>query len=101
MTKADLIQEVACAARMPQKEAAIIVETVFGSILRSVRTGEGIEIRGFGSFSKRQRPARIARNPKTGVRVEVPARTIPYFKPSRKLKDFIDPALTPTPPPAP
>jgi len=55
-----------------------------------LRTGDKIEIRGFGSFRTRERQARVGRNPKTGVRVEVPAKRIPYFKPSKELKDLVN-----------
>jgi integration host factor subunit beta len=55
-----------------------------------LRTGDKIEIRGFGSFRTRQRQPRIGRNPKTGARVEVPAKKIPYFKPSKELKDVVN-----------
>jgi len=66
------------------------VETIFDSVVRSLRAGDKIEIRGFGSFRTRQRRPRVGRNPKTGARVEVPAKKIPYFKPSKELKDLIN-----------
>jgi integration host factor subunit beta len=81
------------------------VEAIFDSIVRSLRTGDKIEIRGFGSFRTRQRQPRIGRNPKTGARVEVPAKKIPYFKPSKELKDVVNnsaaPAVAPGTPSAP
>jgi integration host factor subunit beta len=70
--------------------SAAPVEVIFDSIVRSLRTGDKIEIRGFGSFRTRQRQPRIGRNPKTGARVEVPAKKIPYFKPSKELKDVVN-----------
>lgn len=90
MTKADLIEEVSRAAEMSRKDSELIVESVFESIIRSLRTGEKIEIRGFGSFRTRERKSRVGRNPKTGARVEVPAKKIPYFKPSKELKDVVN-----------
>ncbi|HEX5482381.1 MAG TPA: HU family DNA-binding protein, partial [Terriglobia bacterium] len=86
MTKADLIEEISRAAEMSRKDAELIVETVFESIIQSLRSGQKIEIRGFGSFRTRERKSRVGRNPKTGARVEVPAKKIPYFKPSKELK---------------
>jgi integration host factor subunit beta len=68
----------------------VIVESIFDSVVRALRTGDKIEIRGFGSFRTRQRQSRIGRNPKTGARVEVPAKRIPYFKPSKELKDLVN-----------
>ncbi len=102
MTKADLIEDVAGAVEMSRKDSEIIVETIFESIVKSLRSGDKIEIRGFGSFRTRQRDARVGRNPKTGARVEVPAKKIPYFKPSKDLKDLVNntPAAQESPAPA-
>src|SRR6185369_14577872 len=103
MTKADLIEEVSRVVEMTRKESEVIVESIFDSIVRALRGGDKIEIRGFGSFRTRQRQPRIGRNPKTGARVEVPAKKIPYFKPSKELKDVVNNSATPatpaTPPP--
>jgi integration host factor subunit beta len=90
MTKADLIEEVSRVVEMTRKEAEVIVEAIFDSIVRALRSGDKIEIRGFGSFRTRQRQPRIGRNPKTGTRVDVPAKKIPYFKPSKELKDVVN-----------
>jgi len=90
MTKADLIENVSQAVEMSRKDSEIIVETIFESVVKSLRGGEKIEIRGFGSFRTRQRKPRTGRNPKTGARVDVPAKTIPYFKPSKELKDLVN-----------
>src|SRR5881394_3811296 len=90
MTKADLIDEVSRVVELTRKDSEVIVETIFGSIVRSLHTGDKIEIRGFGSFRTRQRKPRIGRNPKTGDKVEVPAKKIPFFKPSKELKDLVN-----------
>src|SRR4029079_15183415 len=90
MTKADLIEAVSRVVEMTRKEAEVIVEAIFDSIVRSLRGGDKIEIRGFGSFRTRQRQPRVGRNPKTGARVDVPAKKIPYFKPSKELKDLVN-----------
>lgn len=90
MTKADLIEEISQAAEMSRKDSELIVETVFGSIVQSLKSGDKIEIRGFGSFRTRERKPRTGRNPKTGERVDVPAKKIPYFKPSKELKDVVN-----------
>ncbi|MEO8593863.1 MAG: HU family DNA-binding protein [Candidatus Solibacter sp.] len=100
MTKADLIEEVSRVVEMTRKESEVIVEAIFDSIVKSLRTGDKIEIRGFGSFRTRQRQPRIGRNPKTGARVEVPAKKIPYFKPSKELKDVVNNSAAPVPAPA-
>ncbi len=90
MTKADLIEEVSKLADVNKREGEIIVETIFDSIVKSLRAGDKIEIRGFGSFRTRQRKPRTGRNPKTGAKVEVPAKKIPFFKPSKELKDLVN-----------
>jgi len=90
MTKADLIDEVSRVVEMTRKESEVIVEAIFDSVVRALRSGDKIEIRGFGSFRTRERRARIGRNPKTGERVEVPAKRIPFFKPSKELKDLVN-----------
>jgi len=90
LTKADLIEEVLKVTELPRKESETIVETIFDSIIEAIQKGEKNEIRGFGSFRTRQRKSRLGRNPKTGEKVEVPAKRIPFFKPSKELKDFVN-----------
>lgn len=90
MTKADLIAGVSQAVGMTRKDSGIIVETIFESIVKALHASEKIEIRGFGSFRTRQRQPRIGRNPKTGARVEVPSKTVAYFKPGIELKERIN-----------
>ncbi|OLB36410.1 MAG: integration host factor subunit beta [Acidobacteria bacterium 13_2_20CM_57_17] len=92
LTKADLIEEVLRITELPRKESETIVETIFDSIIQSLQQGQKIEIRGFGSFRTRERRGRVGRNPKTGAKVEVPAKKIPFFKPSKELKDFVNSA---------
>ena len=94
LTKADLIEEILRITELPRKESETIVETIFDSIIGSLQKGQKIEIRGFGSFRTRERRGRIGRNPKTGAKVEVPAKKIPFFKPSKELKDFVNSAET-------
>src|SRR4051794_36425169 len=90
MTKADLIDEVCGLVELTRKDSEVVVETIFDSIVRSLRAGDKIEIRGFGIFRPRQRKPRVGRNPKTGDRVDVPAKKIPFFKPSKGLKDLVN-----------
>ena len=92
LTKADLIAEVERITELKRSDSETIVETIFDSIIQSLQNGEKIEIRGFGSFRTRQRRGRVGRNPKTGAKVEVPAKKIPFFKPSKELKDFVNSA---------
>ena len=94
MTKVELIEDFSQAVEMTRKDSEVIIEAIFDSVVRALRGGDKIEIRGFGSFRTRQRQPRVGRNPKTGVRVEVPAKLIPYFKPSKELKDLVNGAST-------
>ena len=91
MTKADLVEKVTGLGDLTRRDGEVIVETIFGSVIGALQSGDKIEIRGFGSFRIRQRNPRIGRNPKTGERVEVPAKKVPYFKPSKELRDLVNP----------
>src|SRR5438094_1828381 len=90
MTKADLVEEVSKVTELTRKDSEVIVDTLFESVIKALKTGDKLEVRGFGSFRVRQRNARVGRNPKTGAKVEVPAKRAPYFKPSKELKDLIN-----------
>ncbi len=90
MTRAELVEQVTRVSELSKKHAEIIVNTVFDSIIEALQNDEKIELRGFGSFRIRKRHSRVGRNPKTGARVEVPAKRIPYFKPGKELKELIN-----------
>lgn len=90
MTKADLIEEVSVISRLSKKSSEVVVNTFFESIVGSLRRQEKIELRGFGSFKLRHRRARVGRNPKTGARVDVPAKVVPYFKPGKDLRELVN-----------
>jgi integration host factor subunit beta len=90
MTKAELVEEVAKVSDLTKKHSETIVNTVFQSIVDALHKDEKIELRGFGSFRIRQRRSRQGRNPKTGEKVHVPAKKIPYFKPGKELKELIN-----------
>ena len=91
MTKADLVDKVTALGDLTRRDGEIIVEVLFDSVVGALKSGDKIEIRGFGSFRTRQRNSRIGRNPKTGAKVEVPAKKVPFFKPSKELRDLINP----------
>ena len=90
MTKAELVEQVARNTQLTKKHAEIMVNTVFDSIVDSLKDGEKIELRGFGSFRIRQRDSRVGRNPKTGDTVQVPSKKIPYFKPGKELRELLN-----------
>ena len=91
MTKADLVDRVTALGDLTRRDGEIIVDTLFESVIGALKAGDKIEIRGFDSFRTRQRNARIGRNPKTGERVDVPAKRVPFFKPSKELRDSVNP----------
>lgn len=77
--------------RFTQAEAEVVVNTVVDSIIEALQRGEKIELRGFGSFRLRVRRPRQGRNPKTGTKVEVPGKAVPYFKPGKELREMLNP----------
>ncbi|MDE2665768.1 MAG: integration host factor subunit beta [Acidobacteriota bacterium] len=90
MTKADLVDEVSRATDLSRKDSEVIVEALFDSVVKALKNSDKLEVRGFGSFRIRKRKARQGRNPKTGEKVDVPEKKVPYFKPSKELKDLIN-----------
>jgi len=90
MTRADLIEEVSRVVEITRKESEDIVETILESVAQARREGDKVEIRSFGSFRTRQRAGRVGRNPKTGQSVEVPPKTIAFFKPSKDVPESIN-----------
>ena len=101
MTKAELVEEVSRASDLTKKHSEVIVDTVLRTIIEALHRGEKIELRGFGSFRLRQREPRKGRNPKTGDKVDVPPKKVPYFKPGKELKELINQSSEPAPPPSP
>jgi len=93
MTKADLISIVADRLKITQVQSSIIVEAALKSVVTALQRGEEVEIRGFGSFRFRNRAPRKGRNPKTGEKVDVPPKKIPYFKMGKELKALLNEAL--------
>ncbi len=92
MTKADLISIVAERLKITQVQSSIIVEAALKSVVNALQKGEEVEIRGFGSFRFRNRAPRKGRNPKTGEKVDVPPKRIPYFKMGKELKALLNEA---------
>ncbi len=98
MTKAELVEEVSRVSDLTKKHSEVIVDTVFKSIIDALHRGEKIELRGFGSFRLRRREPRKGRNPKTGDKVDVPPKKVPYFKPGKELKELINKEPAPAAP---
>ena len=87
MTKSELVEQLsASGVELNKKEAELIVNTIFNRIGDALVNGDRVEIRGFGSFSIRERDAREARNPKSGEIVQIPSKKTPFFKTGKELK---------------
>jgi integration host factor subunit beta len=91
MTKADLVEQVAEAIGpgVTKKDCALVVDGFLNAVKQALAEGENIEIRGFGTFKVRKRKSRMARNPRTGDTVRVPARVVPVFKASKHLRSRV------------
>ena len=89
MTKIDLTECVTALGDLTRRDSEVIVETMFDAIIGALKADEKVEIRGFGSFRTRQRNSRTGRNPKTGASVAVPAKRVPFFKPSKELRELV------------
>lgn len=91
MTKSQLIQElVSRSSHISQKDMTLIVETVFDSMVKALGGGDRIELRGFGTFEVRVREPRLGRNPKSGTKVSLGVRKVPFFKAGKELKELIN-----------
>lgn len=91
MTKSELIDAISQKqTQLAQKDIDIAVKTMLEHMVESLENNERIEIRGFGSFCLHYRPARVGRNPKTGEKVELPEKYVPYFKPGKELRDRVN-----------
>ncbi len=91
MTKSELIEILTEANDMLNKrEAELVVNTIFDGIGQALIGGDRVEIRGFGSFTVRDRDAREARNPKSGEIVQIPAKKTPFFKTGKELRERVN-----------
>jgi len=90
MTKSDLIEAVASRTTITRSRAEAVVSCVFDAMADALKNGEGIEVRGFGSFTVRQYKPYDGRNPKTGEAVHVASKRLPFFKVGRELKETVN-----------
>jgi len=86
LTKADLAHHLMERLELGKRDAELIVATFLESIIKSIQAGEGVELRGFGSFRLRDRKARQGRNPRSGESIQVPAKRVAYFKLGKELR---------------
>ena len=90
MTKSELIEAIAARGDLTKARAETVVNCVFDAMTEALQKGEGIEIRGFGSFTVRPYKPYDGRNPRTGQPVPVPAKRLPFFKVGKELKELVN-----------
>ena len=94
MTKQQLIDAVASKSDRSKPEVEAVVESLLGEIGKALRSGERVDLRGFGSFTVKDKAARQGRNPKTGEPIQIAARKSASFKPSKELADSLATQVT-------
>jgi len=91
MTKSELIEKIMAAnSFLNRKESELVVNIIFDSMANALKDGDKVEIRGFGSFTVRERESREARNPKNGEIVRIPAKRTPFFKTGKELRKRVN-----------
>lgn len=91
MTKSELIERIMeTNGFLNRKESELVVNIIFDSMAKALKDGDKVEIRGFGSFTVRERESREARNPKNGEIVRIPAKRAPFFKTGKDLKERVN-----------
>ena len=96
MTKAELVTQVALKTELTKQQTAEVVDLLLECIIKALQAGDKVELRGFGSFRRRDRRPRLGRNPKTGEVVAVSAQTVPFFKTGKMLQAGLNPELAPS-----
>src|SRR5262245_42208489 len=90
MTKSELIELISNKIKLPKGKAEQIVNTIFDSMVDALKRSEGIEIRGFGSFTVREYKSYEGRNPRTGTPVHVAPKRLPFFKVGKELRERVN-----------
>ena len=90
MTKSELIEAITTRGELTKARAELVVSCVFDTMTQALQRGEGIEIRGFGSFTVRPYKSYTGRNPRTGQAVEVPSKRLPFFKVGKELREIVN-----------
>ena len=90
MTKSELIEAITARGEITKARAELVVNCVFDTMTESLQRNEGIEIRGFGSFTVRPYKSYTGRNPRTGQAVNVPSKRLPFFKVGKELREIVN-----------
>jgi len=90
MTKRELAEQVTQRSQnLSRRQTEVVIDSIFGEMIRALCRGEKVEIRGFGSFKVKNRNAKQGRNPKSGEAVDIPAKRVPFFKVGRELRGLV------------
>ena len=91
MIKSELVQKIAEKnSHLSHREVERLVSAIFDEITNALSAGSRVELRGFGAFSVKSRPERVGRNPRTGQKVEISEKNVPYFKTGKLLKERLN-----------
>jgi integration host factor subunit beta len=91
MIKSELVQKIAESnPHLYQRDVENIVNAILGEIVDALSRGDRVELRGFGAFSVKNRPARLGRNPRTGSRVAVTEKFVPFFKTGKEMRERLN-----------
>ena len=92
MIKSELVARIAAQnPHLYQRDIENIVNTILGTVVDAMKSGDRVELRGFGAFSVKSRPARTGRNPRTGEKVPVSEKFVPFFKTGKELRERLNP----------
>jgi integration host factor subunit beta len=91
MIKSELVQRIAAAnPHLYQRDVEMIVNAILDEITAALARGDRVELRGFGAFSVKSRPARTGRNPRTGDKVPVSEKSVPFFKTGKEMRERLN-----------
>ena len=90
MNKEELVQEISKKAKVTQKDATEVLNALMSTIEKTVAKGKKVTLVGFGTFEARKRAARTGRNPQTGAKIKIAAKTAPVFSAGKKFKEIVD-----------
>jgi DNA-binding protein HU-beta len=90
LNKTELVSQVAVTAGMTKKDVEKVVNAFFETVEGALKSGDKVQLIGFGTFEVRDRQARKGRNPQTGEEINIPATKVPAFKAGKALKDVLE-----------
>ncbi len=93
MTKADIVNIISSRTGLTKQETETVVDGFIEAVIETLKSGERIEIRGFGTFNVRKKNKRIAHNPRTGEKVIIKEKVVPTFKISKEFKTAVSEKL--------